>query len=118
MLDAEDPAGEPLLSPDELKYYADAFGAGGFTGPINWYRNFRHNWKSTKGVRQYVRVPTLFVGATDEIVVNRGQIEAMKPHVEDLEIRMIEGCGHWTQQEKPEELGEVMLEWMGRRYPS
>ena len=51
MLDREDPGGEVLLTPGELKYYADAFAAGGFTGPINWYRNFKHNWKSTKRSR-------------------------------------------------------------------
>jgi pimeloyl-ACP methyl ester carboxylesterase len=118
MLDSENPAGEPLLTEAELEYYAAAFAAGGFTGPINWYRNFRHNWKSTRGVGQKIDVPTLFIGATDEVVVGRRQIDAMKPHVSDLEIHMIEDCGHWSQQEKPAEVNSVMLDWMSRRYPA
>lgn len=118
MLDNEAPDGEPLLTRAELDYYADAFAAGGFTGPINWYRNFRHNWKSTRGITQKIDVATLFIGATDEIVVGRRQIEAMRPHVGDLEIHMIENCGHWSQQEKPAEVNEVMLDWMARRYPA
>ena len=118
MLDRDDPGGEVLLSPDELKFYADAFRAGGFTGPINWYRNFKHNWKSTRGVEQVVRVPTLFIGACDDVIVSRGQIEAMKSHVPDLEVHMIKDCGHWTQQERPEKTNELMLEWLGRRYPA
>ena len=117
LLDRDDPGGESLLTPDELKVYAHAFAAGGFTGPINWYRNFAHNWKSTKGVDQTVRMPTLFVGATDDAIVSRKQIEAMRGNVPDLEIRMIENCGHWTQQEKPEELNEIMLGWLCRHYP-
>ena len=117
MLDSEEPGGEPLLTESELDYYARAFSAGGFTGPINWYRNFKHNWKSTRGVAQKISVPTLFVGATNEIVVGRRQIEAMKPHVSDLEIHMIEDCGHWSQQEKPAEVNAVMLDWMARRFP-
>ena len=117
LLDSEEPGGDPLLTPAELDTYADAFAAGGFTGPINWYRNFRHNWKSTRGVAQKVRVPTLFIGAEDEIVVNRGQIEAMKPYVDDLEIVMLADCGHWSQQEKPAEVNAVLLDWMSRNYP-
>jgi pimeloyl-ACP methyl ester carboxylesterase len=29
---------------------------------------------------------------------------------------MIEACGHWTQQEKPEELSRLMLDWLTRRF--
>jgi len=118
MLDRKDPGGEVLLTPFELKYYTDAFAAGGFTGPINWYRNFKHNWKSTKGVDQNVRVPSLFIGASDDAIISQKQIEAMKSNVVDLEIQTIEDCGHWTQQEKPAELNIIMLEWMARRFPA
>lgn len=118
MLDREDPGGEVLLTPDELQVYANAFAAGGFTGPINWYRNFAQNWKSTKGVDQMVRLPSLFVGPSDDAIVSARQIEAMKANVPDLEIRMISDCGHWTQQEKPQELNEILLRWLSRRYPA
>jgi len=117
MLSRDEPGGEVLLTPAELRYYADAFAAGGFTGPINWYRNWTHNWKSTRGVAQTVRVPSLFIGASDDAIISPRQIEAMRADVSDLEIRMIEDCGHWTQQEKPVELNAIMLEWMARRYP-
>ena len=118
MIGRDEPGGEVLLEPWELRYYADAFAAGGFTGPINWYRNFRQNWKSTRGVDQTVRVPTLFVGATDDAIISPKQIDAMRPCVEDLEIKMIDDCGHWTQQEQPERLNDIMLEWLARRYPA
>jgi pimeloyl-ACP methyl ester carboxylesterase len=116
-LDQGEPAGEALLSDEELDVYANAFTAGGFTAPINWYRNWSRNWKSMKGVDQTVRVPTLFVGATNDIIISPRQIESMKPLVADLEIRMIENCGHWTQQERPEELNRIILDWLARRYP-
>ncbi len=64
-----------------------------------------------------MRVPALFIGVDREIVISRKQIEAMKPYVDDLEICMIENCGHWTQQEKPDELNRIMLDWLARRYP-
>ncbi len=117
MLDQEHPAGSPLLNAEELNYYGDAFAAGGFTGPINWYRNWKHNWKSTKGVKQNVKVPSLFIGAVEDRIIGQKQIDGMRSYVADLEIQMIDDCGHWTQQEKPTELNAIMLEWLARKYP-
>jgi pimeloyl-ACP methyl ester carboxylesterase len=34
----------------------------------------------------------------------------------DLETHMVSECGHWTQQEKPEELNGLMLDWLKRRF--
>ena len=110
-------SGEPLLTEEEHRVYTEAYKAGGFAGPINRYRNWSHNWESTKDVAQTVNVPTLFIGAEDDVIVSPAQIEAMKPHVPDLEIQMIENCGHWTQQERPNEVNAIILEWLGRRYP-
>ena len=117
-LDRTELNGEPLLTKKEHRRFTSAFEEGGFAGPINWYRNWTHNWSSTEGVEQIVNVPTLFIGAEDDVIISPTQIEAMKPHVPDLEIRMIEDCGHWTQQEKPTEVNFLMLDWMARRYPS
>jgi pimeloyl-ACP methyl ester carboxylesterase len=36
--------------------------------------------------------------------------------VTDLETAMIARCGHWTQQEKPEELNRILLDWLKRRF--
>ncbi len=110
-------SGEPLLTEEEHRIYAEAYEISGFTGPINWYRNWTRNWESTDDVEQTVNVPTLFIGARDDVIVSPVQIKAMKPHVSDLEVQMIKKCGHWTQQEKPDEVNEMILEWLARRYP-
>ena len=117
-LERDEPDGDAFLNDDELQYYAAAFTAGGFTGPINWYRNWKHNWKSTKRISQTVNVPSLFVGAENDRIISGKQIEGMRPFVPDLEIQIIEDCGHWTQQERPEELNAIVLEWLSRRYPA
>jgi pimeloyl-ACP methyl ester carboxylesterase len=44
--------------------------------------------------------------------------EPMKSYVTDLETVMIPRCGHWTQQEKPEELNRVLIDWLRRRFAS
>jgi soluble epoxide hydrolase/lipid-phosphate phosphatase len=108
-------SGDPLLSPEEAQVYAEAFAAGGFTAPINWYRNWSQNWASSTDVKQVVTVPTLFIEAVDDVIISPQQISAMKPHVPDLEIRTLEHCGHWSQQEKPAEVNALLLDWLSAR---
>jgi pimeloyl-ACP methyl ester carboxylesterase len=110
-------SGEPLLTAAEQEYYASAFAQTGFTGPINWYRNWTHNWETQAAFGERVDVPTLFIGAVDDLVVAPEHIEAMKPLVEDLEVHMLEDCGHWSQQEKPDEVNRLMIDWL-KREPS
>jgi pimeloyl-ACP methyl ester carboxylesterase len=104
--------GDSLLSDEERDYYADAFARSGFTGPINWYRNWTHNWKALDGVDQKIDTPTLFIGAADDVLISPEHLEGMKPLVTNLTIHMLEDCGHWSQQEKPDEVNRVMLDWL------
>jgi len=115
-LDRHELNGDKLLSQKEEKVYVDAFTAGGFTGPINWYRNWTHNWESTANVDQTVRVPSLFIGAVDDVIISPQQIDAMRPFVPDLEVHMLENCGHWSQQEKPGDVNSILIDWLGRHY--
>lgn len=114
----EQSRGEALLSPAEREVFIKAFEAGGFTGPINWYRNWSHNWRSYRHLPQSIEVPTLFIGATDDVIIAPEHIESMKPRVRDLEVHMIDHCGHWTQQERPDEVNALMLDWLSRRFPA
>ena len=108
----EKSGGDPLLSDEELHYYASAYSKSGFTGPINWYRHWTSNWASLEGVEQTVRVPTLFIGADNDVVIAPEHIEAMKRHVTDIEVHVLENCGHWTQQEQPENVNGLILGWL------
>ena len=40
----------------------------------------------------------------------------MKPFVPDLEIHMLENCGHLTQQERPDDVNSILIEWLEHRY--
>jgi pimeloyl-ACP methyl ester carboxylesterase len=56
----------------------------------------------------------LFIGADNDVIISLPQIEAMKPHVEKLDIHMLENCGHWSQQEQPDEVNALILNWLSR----
>ena len=108
---SEQASGDALLTDDELDYYARGFSTSGFTGPINWYRNWSDNWKQLEGVNQQIDIPTLFIGAEDDVIIAPEHIEGMKPLMSDLTVRMLT-CGHWTQQEKPAEVNQLLLDWL------
>ena len=112
---AEAVSGDPLLTDAERDYYAAAFAASGFTGPINWYRNWTHNWEQLEGVDQQIDIPTLFIGAADDVVIGLQHIDGMKPLINDLTVHVLEDCGHWTQQERPDDVNRLMLDWLMER---
>ncbi|MGI9224594.1 MAG: alpha/beta fold hydrolase [Woeseiaceae bacterium] len=105
-------SGDPLLSDEERDYFASAFAATGFSGPINWYRNWTHNWETLEGMDQQIDIPTLFIGADDDVIIAPEHIEGMKPLVTKLELHMLENCGHWSQQEKPDAVNRLMIDWL------
>jgi pimeloyl-ACP methyl ester carboxylesterase len=108
--------GKPLLNAEETKYFVDAFTRTGFTGGINWYRNFTRNWEKSAGVEQKVNVPGLMIMAEDDVVLSPAMTEGMEQFVPDLEKALIRDCGHWTQQEHPDQVNTIMIDWLKRRF--
>ena len=110
--------GSPLLDDDELAVFVQAYQHSGFTGPLNWYRNLRRNWEDTAGTPDAVTVPALMVSAEHDIFLPPATTRGMERAVPDLERHTVAGCGHWTQQEKPDEVNALLLDWLARRFPS
>lgn len=108
--------GEVLLTPEEMKVFVDTFTRTGFTGGINWYRNFTRNWHFMEGIEQKVPMPALMIMAENDVVLRPSMAEGMERYVPDLEKVLIRNCGHWTQQEKPEETNRALTGWLERRF--
>ena len=120
ILEAYDPAFDPrerFLTDDELAVFVETFQRTGFTGGINWYRNFTRNWRLAEGVEDKVKVPSLMVMAELDAVLPPSAADGMEAYVPDLEKALIKGSGHWTQQEKPAETSRVILDWLAKRFP-
>ena len=108
---AETPQGEPLLSDSELAVFVSAFETSGFTGSINWYRNLDRNWRLLADVDPVIRQPTLMIYG-DRDTVRRSQ--RLMEFVPDVDVVALD-CGHWIQQERPEETNRAMLKWLDQR---
>jgi pimeloyl-ACP methyl ester carboxylesterase len=99
------------LSRHELDAYIAEFSRTGFTGGINWYRNLDRNWELTPQLAgAKVEVPALFVGGAGDPVLLMSPPAVMDGWLSDDRGRvLVEGAGHWVQQEKPDEVNQALL---------
>lgn len=110
---------EPQQLPDwltgaELDHYAQEFGRTGFTGALNWYRNFDRNWHIMGSpVTETVGVPALFIGGTADPVLAFTRTDRVGEVVTGPYRQvMLEGAGHWIQQERPDEVNAELLAFL------
>ena len=114
---ADDATLPPWMSEAHFAEYVEAFTAGGFRGPLDWYRSLDANWSATAFLQDArIRVPAAFVvGERDPVRHYAGAAEAgLKDWAPDLRIQqVIPGAGHWIQQERPDEVNRLLLDFLG-----
>lgn len=105
------------LTADDVAAYVEEYRDSGFTGPLNWYRNLDRNWELTAAWhRAPIGPPALFVAGDRDVVATRARdaVGSMGDFVPNLtETVWLAGCGHWTQQERPDEVNEALLGFLG-----
>ena len=110
-----EPNGLPdWISEDELDHYVSEFSRTGFTGGLNWYRNLDRNWETTPELAgAMITVPCLFMGGTDDMVLAFTRTDRAPQVISGpYQHVMLDGAGHWLQQERPEEVNATLLEFL------
>jgi pimeloyl-ACP methyl ester carboxylesterase len=105
-----------LLTDEEMAVYVAAFRVSGFTPGINWYRNIERNWLRGAILSERIEAPALMIMAELDVMLPPSSADGMEARIPDLEKRLISGCGHWTMQEKPDEVNAAILEWRRRKF--
>jgi len=106
------------LSDADIDYYTAEFERSGFFGPLCRYRNWARDFDWLQGFKgRTVDQPSLFIGGTRDLVLKMlpgvDPVALMAPHLTQLRgAHLIEGCGHWTQQERPDEVNRLLLDWL------
>jgi pimeloyl-ACP methyl ester carboxylesterase len=114
LLDLTSPRGKLLMSEEEMNVFVAAFSKGGFTGPINWYRNITRNWEISANFPQRISVPCAMIHGAYDVVPKGGDVSEYVPNLESITLK----CGHWIQQEKPDEVNTFLMDWLKRNMPS
>ncbi|MER5871444.1 alpha/beta hydrolase [Streptomyces sp. NPDC002044] len=105
------------LGEGDLDFYAGEFERTGLSGALSRYRNMDRDWEDlARFDGAPVTQPSLFVAGGSDLAVSwlSDAVEAFATTLPDLRAsHVLEGCGHWIQQERPAETNRILTDWLG-----
>jgi pimeloyl-ACP methyl ester carboxylesterase len=114
----------PWLTAQDIQAIADDYalhGAQAFTGGLNWYRNIELNHELLAAFRgRVIDRPALYVvGDRDMVLALGGPAPGLTTSLLETLPQLrgvvkLEGCGHWTQQERPDEVNAALLGFLAK----
>lgn len=108
------------LSKADLDFYEAEFKNSGFRGPLNRYRNHERDYRWLQQFSgRLIEQPSLFIGgerdpATTLFGAVDDPVDMMRAYAPQVEGHVLPGCGHWTQQEKPDRVNALLIDWLSR----
>jgi len=102
-----------------LRVYSAEYGRNGFQGGLQWYRCatssvFQAELQLFSG--RTIDVPSCFIAGRSDWGVYQvpGAFEAMQTRActRMIECHLVDGAGHWVQQEQPEQVGGLLLAFL------
>lgn len=122
------PAGEPMsgrfadgplpswLGEADLDSLAAEFERTGFAGALHRYRNMDRDWEDLAAwTGEPLRQPSLFLAGKEDASLGwlAAAVDAYPQTLPGLRgSHLLEDCGHWVQQERPQEVNALLLEWL------
>lgn len=106
------------ISDTDLSEFVAAYRMSGFGGGFNWYRNIDRNWELTAPWHgAQIHEPSLFIaGSRDAVItglIGAKRVDDMERVLPNLREKLIiEGAGHWIQQERPAEVNAALLRFL------
>jgi pimeloyl-ACP methyl ester carboxylesterase len=110
------------LPDNELRVYSGEYSRNGFQGGLQWYRCMTSGL-NTSELRLFsgrtIDVPSYFIAGKSDwgIYQKPGSIEAMQNEActQMRGCHLIDGAGQWVQQEQPEQVSKLLLEFLNNR---
>jgi pimeloyl-ACP methyl ester carboxylesterase len=107
------------LTESELRVYSTEYVRTGFQGGLNWYRcrtEGLDNAELELFSGRTIDVPSIFIAGKHDWGIYQvpGSIERMQASTctRMLGCVLVDGAGHWVQQEQPEKVCELLIEFL------
>jgi len=107
------------LPEEALRVYSGEFERTGFQGALQWYRcgtDTRYASEFTLFSGRTIDVPACFIGGRSDwgIYQRPRELDRMQSRTctRFRGCHLLEGAGHWVQQEQPEKVSELLLEFL------
>lgn len=104
------------LTETDLDFYAGEFERTGMTGALNRYRNMDRDWEDLADLDGLpIKQPSLFIGGSLD-ASTLWMADAINAYPATLpglvSSHLLDGCGHWLQQERPDEINRLLTTWL------
>ena len=107
---------DAVFSSEDIDYYVEAFERSGITPPLNYYRSLELDWELLGAYEgRPLEVPALLIGGDRDIATiwGRTAIRELGAHAPKARPSVVlDNCGHWIQQEHPEKVNALLLEFL------
>jgi pimeloyl-ACP methyl ester carboxylesterase len=106
------------LTDEEISVYADEFARTGFQGGLNWYRCLTGKYVNELEIfsGRTIDPPACFIAGKSDWGVYQfpGALERMETTAcsQWRGAHLVDGAGHWVQQERPEEVSRLLLQFI------
>jgi pimeloyl-ACP methyl ester carboxylesterase len=116
---AAEVAANKWFTDEDVAVYASEYGRIGFQGGLQGYRRGlepRNNAELLTFSGRTIDVPSVFISGKSDwgVYQTPGAVEAMrtKACTNMTGFRLVDGAGHWVQQEQPEEVSRLLLSFL------
>lgn len=108
-------------SEKDIAVYAESYKKHGFGPALNWYRclplDYEYQKREFPNGLPRIKQPVLAIGGEIDFIASHVFYDNLDEYCDDWSKTVIPACGHWSQQEKPGEVNQVITAWLKRRFP-
>jgi pimeloyl-ACP methyl ester carboxylesterase len=115
------------FSTEDMNKFVQAWSKpGALTASINYYRANMNpaqimmmpNVQQDTVPKRFpkVKCPTLVIWGENDAALDKSLTQGMEKYVQsEFEIKYIQNCGHWVQQEAPDKVNEYLLDFLQKK---
>ena len=105
----------------ELSVYSEEYGRNGFQGGLQGYRIGGLDQELKIFAGRTIDVPSLFVGGKSDwgVYQTPGGLESVEQTLttQYKGTVLVDGAGHWVQQEQPEKVSKIFIDFLAAALP-
>lgn len=103
-----------MLSEEELDYYVQQYSATKFQSTCQYYATRKIDFDDELGLPAVLPHRTLFIAAAQDEVLKPEMARNMPKVIPDLEMKLVEGAGHWVLWEQKDQVNALLTEWLAK----
>ncbi len=101
------------LPPEVLAIYAGQIAEpGAASAMLNWYRALRTDRPSTATLARTIEIPTLLIWGEQDVALDLICLDGTDRYVRELTLRRLPGVSHWVQQDAPDQVNRLLVEFL------